>query len=61
MLGISQPRLTHVMSPMLIAPEIQAAILLGEMAFGDKELRGLARIADWSEQIVAVEKQSRRC
>ena len=31
---------------LLVAPEIQAAVLLGELQFGDKELRALARIAD---------------
>jgi hypothetical protein len=50
MLGVTQPRLTHL----LLAPEIQAAILLDEMRFGDKELRALARIADRSEQMARV-------
>jgi hypothetical protein len=57
MLGISQPRLTHVMSLMLLAPEIQAAILLGEMHFGDKELRALARVADWDEQMAQLRRR----
>jgi hypothetical protein len=54
MLGVSQPRLTHVMALLLLAPEIQAAILLGELEFGDKELRALARTADWREQMAAI-------
>jgi hypothetical protein len=49
-LGISQPRMTHLMGLLLLAPDIQQAILLGELAFGDKELRALSRIADWGEQ-----------
>ena len=58
MLGVSQPRLTHLMALLLLAPEIQAAILLGEMAFGDKELRALARIAEWREQTNLVRNRS---
>jgi hypothetical protein len=54
MLGVSQPRLTHLMGLLLLAPEIQAAVLLGEMEFGDKELRALTRIAAWSEQLEAL-------
>ena len=60
MLGVSQPRLTHLMGLLLLAPEIQAAVLLGEMQFGDKELRLLARVADWGEQIGAVRQRHAR-
>ena len=31
MLGVSQPRMTHVMGLLLLAPSIQEAILLGEV------------------------------
>ena len=63
LLQVSQPRLTHLMALRLLCPDIQQAILLGELAFGDKELRALARIADWSEQkaMVAARTASRRC
>lgn len=57
MLGVSQPRLTHLMGLLLLAPEIQAAILLGEMTFGDKELRCLARIGNWSDQMACVRQR----
>jgi hypothetical protein len=60
MLGVSQPRLTHLMGLLLLAPEIQAAILLGEMRFGDKALRVLARIADWGEQMASVRQRRGR-
>lgn len=50
LLGVSQPRLTHLMGLLLLAPEIQESIVFGELVFGDKELRVLARIPDWSEQ-----------
>ncbi len=36
MLGVSQPRMTHLMGLLLLAPAIQEAILLGEMAPRDK-------------------------
>ena len=51
LLGVSQPRLTHLMSLRLLAPTIQEAILAGTVAPGDKQLRRLARIAVWSEQL----------
>jgi hypothetical protein len=51
LLGVSQPRLTHLMSLMLLAPTIQEAILAGTIAPGDKHLRRLARVAEWREQL----------
>jgi hypothetical protein len=50
MLGVSQPRMTHLMGLLLLAPAIQEAILLGELVPKDKELRALARVAEWAEQ-----------
>ena len=44
MLGVSQPRMTHLMGLLLLAPTIQEAILLGEIAPKDKDLRELARV-----------------
>jgi len=57
-LQVSQPRVTHLMALRLLCPEIQQAILLGELEFADKELRQLARIADWSTQRAAVAARS---
>jgi len=51
LLGVSQPRLTHLMGLLLLAPEIQAAILAGTAAPGDKQLRQLARVAEWPAQL----------
>ena len=59
LLGVSQPRLTHLMGLLLLDPEIQTAILFDELRFGDKELRALARVADWSEQRAFVARRSR--
>ena len=54
MLGVSQPRLTHVMSLVLLAPQIQEAILFGTLTPTDKQLRRMARIAAWTEQLAAI-------
>ena len=51
LLNVSQPRLTHLMSLLLLAPEIQAAILAGTIAPGDKQLRQLARLPEWPAQL----------
>ena len=50
MLGVSQPRMTHLMSLLLLAPSIQEGILLGQIAPKDKELRRLARVPEWTAQ-----------
>jgi hypothetical protein len=57
-LGVSQPHLSNRMGLLLLAPDLQAAILLGEMEFGDKELRALARIASWDEQKAQVARRN---
>ena len=49
--GVSQVRITHLMSLLLLAPQIQEAIAVGTIAPGDKFLRDLARVPTWSEQI----------
>ena len=54
MLGVSQPRMTHLMGLLLLAPAIQEAILVGEAAPKDKELRELARVAEWEGQVSAM-------
>ena len=59
-LGVSQPHLSNLMGLLLLAPDIQAAILLSEMEFGDKELRALARVADWDEQKAQVARRTAR-
>ena len=50
MLAVSQPRITHLMGLLLLSPAIQEEILLGRIAPSDKELRRMARVADWAEQ-----------
>ncbi len=50
MLGVSQPRVTHLMSLLLLSPTIQEEVLMGRIAPGDKELRRMARVAEWRQQ-----------
>ena len=51
LLNVSQPRLTHLLSLTLLAPQIQEGLLFGTAKLGDKHLRQLARIADWKSQL----------
>lgn len=50
MLGVSQPRVTHLMSLLLLAPQIQERILIGGLCPTGKTLRQLGRCGDWSTQ-----------
>ena len=50
MLGVSQPKVTHLMSLLLFAPTIQEAILTEKLTPKDKELRELARLQEWRAQ-----------
>jgi hypothetical protein len=54
MLGVSQARMTHVMSLLLLAPELQEELLFERLAPGDKKLRRIARIAEWRDQASAL-------
>ncbi len=54
MLGVSQPRISHLMGLLLLAPVIQDAILMGRIAPKDKELRELARVAEWRAQEISI-------
>jgi hypothetical protein len=54
LLGVSQPRLTHLMGLLLLAPSIQERILFGEIEPGDKVLRRVTRSASWEEQIATL-------
>ena len=49
-LGVSRARITQVMNLLLLAPEIQAGILTGELRFGERGLRAVVRVTDWEMQ-----------
>ena len=48
--GISRARMSQVVGLMALAPELQAALLTGELRIKDGDLRDLTRRIDWSEQ-----------
>ena len=56
LLSVSQPRLTHLMGLLLLAPQVQEAMLFGTVKLGDKQLRRLSRIAEWPEQLAALSR-----
>lgn len=56
LLGVSQPRLTHLMALTLLAPQVQEAILAGTVALTDKQLRRLSRMPLWSDQLAAISR-----
>ena len=49
-LGVTRARVTQVMNLLLLAPEIQEAILTGELRFGERGLRAVVRVTDWERQ-----------
>ena len=49
-LGLTRARLTQVMNLLLLAPEIQEAILLGDMRATERSLRRVVREPVWAQQ-----------
>ena len=49
-LGLSRARMTQVMNLLLLAPEIQARILSGELVATEHDLRQVVKEADWKTQ-----------
>ena len=49
-LGISSARITQVCDLALLAPDIQAAVLLGEVEPADRHLQAVGRHALWANQ-----------
>ena len=55
-LGVSQARVSMVVTLTFLAPEVQAAVLLGNgRRISHKRLLTLARMESWEEQIAALE------
>ena len=50
LLGISRARMTQVTNLLNLAPRLQEAIVMGELALKERELRGLARRVESAEQ-----------
>lgn len=49
-LGVSRARLSQVMSLLLLAPEIQERIAMGEITVSEHDLRHVAAEPDWARQ-----------
>jgi hypothetical protein len=49
-LGVTRARLSQVMSLLLLAPEIQERIAVGEMGVSERDLRAVVSRPLWSEQ-----------
>ena len=53
-LGLTRARLTQIMNLLLLAPEIQGHIAVGELVLTERALRRVVGEADWAEQLVLV-------
>ena len=51
-LGLTRARLTQVMNLLLLAPEIQERIAVGELVLTERALRRVVGEPDWEEQQV---------
>jgi hypothetical protein len=57
-LGITRARLSQVMSLLLLAPEIQARIALGEIAVSERDLRRVSAEPEWDRQAAMLAKEA---
>ncbi len=53
-LGVTRARLTQIMNLLLLAPEIQKRIAVGELVLTERALRRVVGEPDWEEQLVLV-------
>ena len=56
LLGLTRARLTQVMNLLLLAPEIQRRIALGELALTERALRRVVGAFDWNEQLALIHR-----
>ncbi len=52
-IGLTRARLTQVMNLMLLAPDIQESILLGELDGSERRMRTVVYQAEWPQQLRA--------
>ena len=50
-LGVTRARLSQVMSLLLLAPEIQARIAVGEIVVSERDLRRVTAEPEWPKQV----------
>ena len=54
-LGVTRARLSQVMSLLLLAPDLQERIAVGEISVSERNLRAAVATPDWSRQRVAID------
>jgi hypothetical protein len=57
-LGLTRARLSQVTSLLLLAPEIQRRIALGEIAVSERDLRHVSAEPEWSKQTEMLAKEA---
>jgi hypothetical protein len=50
-LGVTRARLSQVMSLLLLAPQVQERIAIGELTTSERELRRISAEAEWAIQL----------
>ena len=50
-LGLTRARLTQIMNLLLLGPEVQKCVLLGEAKTTERSLRSTSAEADWNAQV----------
>ena len=60
-MGVSQPRISVLVTLTLLAPEIQEAVLLGQCLVSEKDLLTVARQTDWSCQKILLRRMTQIC
>jgi hypothetical protein len=53
---VSGARITQIMDLMMLAPEIQEAVLHGDIAVGTRELLAMCRAVEWKVQRTRLER-----
>jgi hypothetical protein len=57
-LGITRARLSQVISLLLLAPEIQERIAVGDIAVSERDLRHVAAEPEWAKQTDMLAKEA---
>ena len=57
-LGVTRARVTQLMNLLLLAPEIQGRIAVGELAISERDLRQVSAEPDWSKQLDLIQENN---
>ena len=57
-LGLTRARLTQVMNLLLLAPEVQERIAVGEISVSERDLRRVSAEPDWNGQCAMLAKEA---